>query len=1313
MSNRYFSFRYLLVGLGSILLAVILFSGPRFSPDKSTESISDALLLEPDWELEEEDKQTRKKARAEYFFRMTRDPATNSIPDNIRQREIEYAQQIARQSRMRAATSDYSWYSVGPTDIGGRTRALAIDQRDPNIIIAGGVSGGMWKSVDGGDSWEMTSDLNQNMSVSDVVQDPNNPDTWYYASGEIRGNSASDRGYRAVYRGTGIFKSTDNGDSWNRLSATTDTDTEYNSMFDYVSKMVVSPTTGSLFLASNGFGIIKSTDDGASFGSEPILGLSGGPRYVDIDVASDGTLIAVLSSNDVGSSNFDPGIYLSKDDGQSWKSITPTSFPGEHDRSVLDIAPSNERIFYVFTQKGSGFTSNQGVSFHKIQLTASLDDTLSYEDRSANLPDFGSPVGGVNTQSSYNMVVRVKPDDADFVLLGGTNLFRSSDGFATAPASSDIDEKNKFWIGGYSSTNDVSQYTAHHPDQHAIAFDPTNPNKVWSGHDGALSMTTNIQAATVQWADKDKGYITSQFYALAAPSDPDNNIVVGGTQDNGSPLFSIDQQFTQTGASSDASSGDGSYAAFSSNGTQLYTSSQNGRVLRFERINGTYQYQGIITPPQATGQMFIHPFEVDGTTMYYPATNTETGAPRFWINTSAHTATSQNDSWTAQELPEITEEGYSISTLESSQIPEDILYYAASSYDGSPKIYKAENASGDFDVTEISIPTASVGTYVHDIALNPVNADEALAVMSNYNITGIYHTTDGGASWTAIEGNLTGSEQNPGPSIRSATIIPTGGDNAIYMVGTSTGLYSVKQLDAGNTSWIQESDDAIGHSIIEYIHDRYMDAGVFLGTHGRGIFYGNFEGTFEVPGPPAKPSEFTMKFGDTEGEFNLHWAANTERDVESYILYRGTRPTNLTAIDTVNATQLSYTDTPPPGEADIYYYAIEAKDYQDNISARTYPLASFDASQISGTEWKMVSSPLSSDDQLSWPTNAQIIGFDGTYEIVESMQMGRGYWIKSFEEGEIKYKGGARLQNSVQLKAGWNLIGSIGDTVSTQAIIDGGDILSSTPVKTFENGSYVDATEILPGGGYFIHANSEGTIELRVDTTQSAKRSPQPRMVSLDDKKTQWDQLQFSNQVQTADLAIASQALTAEQQEYFLVPPMAPQTELDVRTITGHRVTDDLTTQIELTTSTYPVNITLKPGSSSDERYQLTGYLGGQKHDFTIDSENPVTLTQAYDKLTLTRLDASEIPAETQLQANYPNPFNPSTTIRYQLANTSDVEISVFNITGRKIQTLVQKRQQPGSYQISFDGRSLSSGTYFIHLNAGDYREVRKMSLIK
>lgn len=881
VTKRYF----ITIGLGILILVtgLLYVTNSIQFPEYHTslqEKVSEKLPGEEEREAEEAKEQKTEKeldkldrakmnmARYEYFFRLMRDPATNRIPQNIRNRELKFARTLpsAQQVRSRAKTQDptiqaidYTWQPTGPYDVGGRTRALGIDQRDPNIVLAGGVSGGMWKSTDGGANWQLTTPDLSNFSVTDVTQDPNNPDTWYYASGEVIGNSANETG--AAYYGNGIYKSTDNGDSWSLMANASSNTVGLVDVFNTVSRIAVSPTTGTVFISSVGFGIYRSTD-GQTFSSDPVLGTKGEQLFCDVTVASDGTVAAVISeasfddqqSEDASHPNHNPGVFISNDDGQSWTKVTPSTFPDTYQRSVLAFAPNNPNILYVLTLKGINDTSNQGVSFHMLDLGSG-----SSEDRSANLPDFrdsnGDGSGYMEMQGGYNMVLKVKPDDQNYVILGGTNLFRSADGFSSKPVGgydgTSSSQKDQYWIGGYNKNNGYGAYPNQHPDQHSLAFNPNNPDQLWSGHDGGLSYTSDVTASSVSWTDENNGYVTSQFYAAALPQDSTDTRLMGGTQDNGTPYYNFGQQSSK---SADISSGDGGYAHFTAN--HLYVEQQNGHVLRWTNDFNKLAY---VYPSDADNPLFIQPYAIDpndDNVMYYPDGN------HLWRNTTldqipngnSSSGATQSQGW--DELQNVTVgPQYLITALTVSKIPGDILYFAGYSPSQQPVIKRltgAKTATGG--ATDISLPNNNKlqGAYIKDIAINPTNANELLAVLSNYNITGLYHSVDGGQSWEAIEGNLTGNSSNPGPSLRSAVIIPAK-SGTIYLLGTSTGLYSTQQLDGNNTTWGQEASGQIGHAVTEDLAARVSDGNVAVGTHGRGLYLGDFKGTTNAPYIVANP----------------------------------------------------------------------------------------------------------------------------------------------------------------------------------------------------------------------------------------------------------------------------------------------------------------------------------------------------------------------------------------------------------------------------------------------------------------------------
>jgi len=119
------------------------------------------------------------------------------------------------------------------------------------------------------------------------------------------------------------------------------------------------------------------------------------------------------------------------------------------------------------------------------------------------------------------------------------------------------------------------------------------------------------------------------------------------------------------------------------------------------------------------------------------------------------------------------------------------------------------------------------------------------------------------------------------------------------------------------------------------------------------------------------------------------------------------------------------------------------------------------------------------------------------------------------------------------------------------------------------------------------------------------------------------------------------------------------------------------------------------------------------QHYELIDEQQHQHLQAVQGEQLLVLQNQDEQPATYALQAKYPNPFNPTTTISYQLPERAEVSLKVYNLTGRLVQTLVQKSQQPGRYAVDFDASGLASGVYLYRLQAGDYSKVKRMLLIK
>ena len=175
--------------------------------------------------------------------------------------------------------------------------------------------------------------------------------------------------------------------------------------------------------------------------------------------------------------------------------------------------------------------------------------------------------------------------------------------------------------------------------------------------------------------------------------------------------------------------------------------------------------------------------------------------------------------------------------------------------------------------------------------------------------------------------------------------------------------------------------------------------------------------------------------------------------------------------------------------------------------------------------------------------------------------------------------------------------------------------------------------------------------------------------------------------------------------------------ELDLGNV-GDTGTPNDNTQLQLYQKIFPVlwkspavkGVTLW-GYKEGEMWQTTCYL--------VQADNKwrpaMTWLAQYvkDHPTGVERTVSTIPANYKLDQNFPNPFNPSTKIRYSIAKASRVTLKIYDILGREVQTLVNEMQAPGQYTLTFNAQNLASGIYFYRLSAGNFSEVKKLMLLK
>jgi len=835
----------------------------------SEKTFKEAWLEKKSEAKDDEDEENPQKraemqaARWQYEYDLLKDPITGKIPKNAYSDEMKQALSIPVSGSLQndvvslgvnTPTSN-AYLKAGPNNIGGRTRAFVLDKRfngtTNQVIIAGCVSGGIMRSADGGATWTMVNPSSQIHSLTTLAQDPRagKEDTWYAGSGEALGNSAGTSG--AFFFGNGVFKSTDNGLSWTPLSSTQTTLESFNSVFDIIHKIEVHPVTGDVYVAAQN-SIQRSQNGGATWTA--VKGSLGGTTVTgntDVVIKADGSKIYIAFH--LKNTN-DRGVWESATgDANSWTAIagntaeTPTGFKqnigsSNWGRIVLALAPSNNNILYVLYENGSsvGATTAEADLF-KLETLGGIPQ---WTNLSAFMPTGTGNNGGVNLQGGYNMMLAIKPDDPNMVFVGGTNLYRSLNGFTSTGSTT--------YIGGYATKNS-------HPDMHGLFFDPTNSKKAYANNDGSMQVTTDISATPVVW-NYIKNYQTLQYYHVALDPETGKNNFLGGAQDNGTwyrdaslnlgPRTAerpgIDDYFNIAG-------GDGvsvEIANIDAGKQLMYYGFQLGGVIRDEILD-YFNYPGGSIRPKVTDLISNSGGGWGDFVTYFKLSNSNSEVLFYanYYNLFRTTTASTVDStkWTKMSgVATATDNGnsnpVSIRTIDFSWGPyktTHALYYGTS----SGKIFRLDdyiNASAS--TVPVNISPAGLSGNVIDIAVNPNDDNEIMAVVSNYNVTSIWWTFNAKSatpSWSIAEGNLTL------PSIRSCVIAPkleNGLPVTEYYVGTSVGLFTTasigKTLGAGGSiTWSREGGSVLNFAVITSLDYRPADNVMLIGTHGNGMYY--------------------------------------------------------------------------------------------------------------------------------------------------------------------------------------------------------------------------------------------------------------------------------------------------------------------------------------------------------------------------------------------------------------------------------------------------------------------------------------------
>ena len=763
--------------------------------------------------------------RLEYEMQMQRNPYSGNIPLDEKEKELEAAFKASKE-RLFGKSSNRTYVSRGPSNKGGRTRALRVDLSDPttNTILSGGVSSGLFRTTNGGDSWTKVSPNDDIHNVTALAQDPRAgfQNIWYYATGERVGNSAT---LGSAFRGRGIWKSIDNGVTWNQIEIT-DSPQESFQTIDYIMALEVSPINGDLMVA--GYRTIYRYD-GTDLNIE-LRNSTGGRLMTDLVINDSGRVFAAFEGN----ASTQEGVWTSPTGDGEWTRIAQNGDPVDWNatgRIVLANAPSNENVIYALYQNGKDNEEGElEADLWKYDLSS--DSWTNYSDK---LPDEeGGDLAGndpFSIQGGYDLVVSVKPDDENFVLVGGTGAYRIKD----------IEADDEFLrIGGYGSLTyagyrGLEGTDQHHADIHELVFNPNNFNELFSGTDGGIHKTTDINQETVSWTSLNNNYLTFQFYHVAIDPFEGSNIVFGGAQDNGTNLGGTNAGLSNNTVMNRFFGGDGVAVGLARvrNNTRLqyFYGSQNGNIRTNKFIDSLGRSQFRSIRPEGSESNFVTYFYLDPdntSTLYYAGEDT-----LYRTNDTENVTTTTWDN--LGFMNENEEEISRMATTRGLYNPESSYLLVGGQNGTILKLDDPQNVVGEDalslakNITPQGFPTQN-RSIVSGIAIHPTNPDIVLVTYSNYGLTNIFLTTnatDESPIWTEVERNLNNH------SIRSAAVTIMDGQ-ILYFVGTARGLYS--SSDPINSDWNLEGEDVMGLPLISGLVYRPSDSKLLIGTHGNGMY---------------------------------------------------------------------------------------------------------------------------------------------------------------------------------------------------------------------------------------------------------------------------------------------------------------------------------------------------------------------------------------------------------------------------------------------------------------------------------------------
>jgi photosystem II stability/assembly factor-like uncharacterized protein len=694
--------------------------------------------------------------------------------------------------------------NVGPSVGGGRVAAVAGVPGDRNVYYVGAAAGGVWKTADGGDSWDAVFKDQPTASIGAIALAPSNPNLVWVGTGE--GSPRND-----VVDGSGVFMSPDAGKSW-----------QFKGLGDVgqITRIVIDPadpdvvlvaTLGHVWAPNGERGVFRTADGGKTWqkvlfvndttGAADLVMVPGNPRVLFAAMWQ-----FVRRPWELVSGGASSGMYRSTDGGLTWQRLKEGLPTGLLGRIAIAVGPTNPSHVYALIETTQGM----------------LWDSKDQGDHWTKVSDFH----GLSARPFYFSLMHVSPVDDRRVFFSSFLLLRSDDGGKT--------------------TTPIDRGV--HVDHHGLWIDPQNPERMIQGNDGGVYVTEN---GAKSWRSLNNLPI-EQFYMVSAGNSDSPYMLCGGLQDNnawcgpssnvagggGSGGLNGAEWFTVAG-------GDGEYAAVAPSDTSiLYVDSQNGNITRVDLKTGitrsirpylsgvsetkpaALQYRFNWTTPIAVSPRDANTVYLGGNVVFKSSDGGE-----HWVTISPDLT--RND-----KAKQVTSGGpiqYDISGAETygtiltlNLAPADSNVIWVGTDDGLVQLTRDggktwSNVAGRFPGLK------DVEGRVYQIGVSPFDAGAAYVAIDRHQLDDrrpyVYKTTDYGKTWTDIGKGL--PQDVPARVVRENPSV-----RGFLVLGTDAGMWYSRD---GGASWKPLKADfptvpVYDVQFVQRTHD------LVIASHGRGLF---------------------------------------------------------------------------------------------------------------------------------------------------------------------------------------------------------------------------------------------------------------------------------------------------------------------------------------------------------------------------------------------------------------------------------------------------------------------------------------------